>query len=35
MSNHFENVKLEKGMYAVAGKSFSQLLEKEDPSERY
>lgn len=35
MNYHFEDVKLEKGMYGVAGKSFSELLEKEDPSERY
>ncbi|MBP3521232.1 MAG: phage major capsid protein, partial [Oscillospiraceae bacterium] len=35
MSSHFENVKLEKGMYGVAGKSFTAVLEAEDPSERY
>jgi len=35
MSYHFDDVKLEKGMYQVAGKSFAAVLEKEDPSERY
>jgi len=35
MSGHFEDVKLEKGMYSVAGKSFSAVLESEDPSEKY
>ena len=35
MSYHFEDMKLEKGMYAVAGKSFTAVLEGEDPSERY
>ena len=35
MSKHFEDLKLEKGMYAVAGKSFTAVLEQEDPSERY
>lgn len=35
MGYHFEDLKLEKGMYQVAGKSFSQVLEGEDPSERY
>ena len=35
MSEHFQSVKLEKGMYGVAGSSFSAVLEREDPSERY
>ena len=32
---NFKNIKLEKGMYDVAGKSFSQILEEIDPSEQY
>ena len=35
MSYHFDNLKLDKGMYSVAGKSFAAVLEGEDPSERY
>ena len=35
MSYQFDNLKLEKGMYGVAGKSFTAVLEAEDPSERY
>ena len=35
MSYQFDNLKLEKGMYGVAGKSFAEVLESEDPSERY
>jgi len=35
MSYHFENVRLEKGMYGRSGKSFSKTLEELDPSERY
>ncbi len=35
MSYQFDNLKLEKGMYGVAGKSFSAVLESEDPSEKY
>ena len=31
----YENLKLEKGMYREAGKSFTQVLEGLDPSERY
>jgi HK97 family phage major capsid protein len=31
----FDNIKLEKGMYAQSGMSFSQVLEKSDPSENY
>lgn len=35
MGYHFENLKLEKGMYGRSGKSFSQTLEELDPSEHY
>ena len=35
MAYHFENVKLEKGMYGRSGHSFSQTLEELDPSEHY
>ena len=35
MGYHVDDLKLEKGMYSVAGKSFTELLEQEDPSERY
>ena len=35
MSYQFDNLKLDKGMYGVAGKSFTAVLEGEDPSERY
>ncbi len=35
MAYQFEHVKLEKGMYHEAGRSFSQVLEKMDPSEQY
>ena len=35
MAYQFENVKLEKGMYHEGGKSFTQVLEKLDPSEQY
>ena len=31
----FDHVKLEKGMYRETGKSFTQVLEREDPSEQY
>ena len=31
----FDNLRLEKGMYRQAGKSFSQVLESLDPSENY
>ncbi len=31
----YENLKLEKGMYRQAGKSFAQVLESLDPSENY
>ncbi len=35
MAYHFENIKLEKGMYGHSGRSFSQTLEALDPSENY
>ena len=31
----YDSIKLEKGMYHVAGKSFTQVLEELDPSENY
>lgn len=31
----YDNLKLEKGMYQVAGKSFTQVLEELDPSSQY
>ena len=30
MGYQFDNLKLDKGMYSVAGQSFTGLLEKED-----
>ena len=35
MAYHFETVKLDKGMYSEAGRSFTGVLEKCDPSEQY
>ena len=35
MSNRYETLKLEKGMYNEAGRSFTQVLESLDPSEQY
>lgn len=35
MAYHCENIKLEKGMYHEPGMSFTQVLEKADPSENY
>ena len=35
MAYHYENIKLEKGMYGRAGMSFSKTLEELDPSENY
>lgn len=35
MAYHFENIKLEKGMYGRSSRSFSQALEELDPSEHY
>ena len=35
MAYTFDNLRLEKGMYGEAGKSFTQVLEAADPSENY
>ncbi len=35
MGFHFDNMKLDKGMYQEAGRSFTQVLERHDPSEQY
>ena len=35
MSYHFENLRLEKGMYGRSGTSFAKTLEELDPSEGY
>ena len=35
MAYHYENLKLEKGMYGQSGRSFAQTLEALDPSENY
>ena len=35
MAYYYDNLKLDKGMYREAGRSFSQVLERMDPSERY
>ena len=35
MAYYYDNLKLDKGMYREAGRSFSQVLESQDPSERY
>jgi len=35
MAFRYENVKLDKGMYRHAGKTFTQVLESMDPSEQY
>ena len=35
MAYHFDDLKLDKGMYSVSGKSFTAVLEEEDPTERY
>ena len=32
---NYETLRLEKGMYSVPGKSFTQVLESLDPSENY
>ncbi len=32
---YFDSIKLEKGMYATSGKTFTQTLEELDPSENY
>lgn len=33
--NYYENINLEKGMYSVPGKSFTQVLEEMDSSDNY
>ena len=35
MAYTYDNLKLEKGMYGQSGRTFSQVLEAEDPSENY
>ena len=35
MAYQFDTVKLEKGMYHEAGRTFTQVLEEQDPSEQY
>ena len=35
MAYHYENIKLEKGMYGQSGTTFTKTLEKLDPSENY
>ncbi len=35
MAYYYDNLKLDKGMYRESGRSFSQVLESQDPSERY
>ncbi len=35
MANRYDTLKLEKGMYQEAGSTFTQVLEREDPSEQY
>lgn len=35
MAFMYDNVRLEKGMYQEAGHTFSQVLERQDPSEQY
>ena len=35
MSYRFDNLRLEKGMYNEAGRTFTQVLEREDPTEQY
>lgn len=35
MAFHCNDLRLEKGMYSVSGKSFTQVLEEADPSEQY
>ena len=35
MAYRYDNLRLEKGMYNEAGQSFTQVLEREDPSEHY
>ena len=35
MANRYDTLKLEKGMYQEAGSTFTQVLERQDPSEQY
>ena len=35
MAFSYDNLKLDKGMYQEAGRSFTQVLERQDPSEQY
>ena len=35
MTYHYENIRLEKGMYGRSGKNFSKTLEELDPSEQH
>ena len=35
MAYLYDNLRLEKGMYNEAGQSFTQVLERQDPSEQY
>ena len=35
MATTYDNLRLEKGMYGQAGRSFTQVLEEQDPSEGY
>lgn len=35
MAMRFDNLKLEKGMYQEAGQTFTQVLERTDPTEQY
>ncbi|MCI8421933.1 MAG: phage major capsid protein [Lawsonibacter sp.] len=35
MAFSYQNVKLDKGMYQEAGSTFTQVLERQDPSEQY
>lgn len=35
MTYSYDNLKLDKGMYQQAGSTFTQVLESQDPSERY
>ena len=35
MAFRYDNLKLDKGMYQEAGRSFTQVLERQDPSEQY
>ena len=34
MAYNYENLNLEKGMYRESGKTFTQVLEELDPSEK-